>query len=430
MKRILAPLLPWLLLAPLGAAEPSASPAPPPNPSGERYLFIVGTSSSMERLDQGGRQALFELLFTGLDGHMRPGDTYGVWTFNDELNAGGFPMQVWHTNDLLQLTSAATLHVKEQKYRDRLHTDVALGPALNLVKSIGEVTLIFITDDTMRVKGTPFDDVINGIYKKRGDEVRNTQQPFVSMFVGRHGQLANVSVVLAGERLNLPPRKLPDPPPQPAPQATASSTTPKSAKSATAPAPHAGDTSPPGARSIVIKRETLADGTKSDVQVKVDGKPAPVATSQDDLHVTTPMATPAPAPIQPSATPALETVSGTSESDSSLPRPPASTPAPAPLETAPASSPAPAPSTPMPRLHPFRSGPITVAAREREPAPEPQPALTGVVTPPSRGAGQSFLWLAAGVTFVVAALTFAILFGLLLRRSHQHSAITQSMYRR
>src|SRR5437667_6721705 len=65
-----------------------AAEAPRTNASAGRYLFIVDTSFSMHRRAANTRKVAGDLLLSGLNGQLRPGDTIGVWTFNEKLNAG------------------------------------------------------------------------------------------------------------------------------------------------------------------------------------------------------------------------------------------------------------------------------------------------------------------------------------------------------
>src|SRR5258705_9404252 len=64
-------------------------------PEGNRFLFIVETSSSSARLEHGGRQPVFDMIFSGLFGQMRKHDSFGVWTFNESVRAGVYPKQAW-----------------------------------------------------------------------------------------------------------------------------------------------------------------------------------------------------------------------------------------------------------------------------------------------------------------------------------------------
>ena len=64
----------------LSAAGPE-SPAEKP----ERYLIVVETSASMKRCTENTRTAVNRLLYSGMSGELRPGDSIGLWTFNEEL---------------------------------------------------------------------------------------------------------------------------------------------------------------------------------------------------------------------------------------------------------------------------------------------------------------------------------------------------------
>src|SRR5262245_14270110 len=63
-------------------------------PMENRFLFVVDTSSAMERSAPAAQRAILDLLQSGIQNQLRPGDTLGVWTYNEKLNTG-FPMQRW-----------------------------------------------------------------------------------------------------------------------------------------------------------------------------------------------------------------------------------------------------------------------------------------------------------------------------------------------
>src|SRR5467141_3701397 len=89
------------------------------NPSdGNRFLFIVETSSGSSRLEYGGRQAAFDLIYTGVSAQMHAGDTFGLWTFNEGVFAGVYPMQIW-TPDNIELATSAGQFLKQQRYEKK-----------------------------------------------------------------------------------------------------------------------------------------------------------------------------------------------------------------------------------------------------------------------------------------------------------------------
>src|SRR6185503_11340958 len=126
----------WLTLlvcaAALGAdaifSSAWAAGAPGTNDPGGRYLFIVDTSVSMQRRAVNTQKVVGELLLAGLNGQLRPGDTIGVWTFNDELNAGNFPLQQWTPQARQHIANSVVEFLKRQPYAKQAQLDKALKP--------------------------------------------------------------------------------------------------------------------------------------------------------------------------------------------------------------------------------------------------------------------------------------------------------------
>ena len=79
-----------------------------------RYLLIVDTSSSMRRYAENASSALERLLLSGMNGQLREGDTIGVWTYNEDLYTGNFPLQHWKPELQQNITTEVTAFVKRQ----------------------------------------------------------------------------------------------------------------------------------------------------------------------------------------------------------------------------------------------------------------------------------------------------------------------------
>ena len=75
-----------------------AFPTPPPpkcrRRTENRFLFIINTSAAMRPMTNGIRDAVLGLLQSRMQGQMRDGDTFGIWTYDDQLHTD-FPMQIW-----------------------------------------------------------------------------------------------------------------------------------------------------------------------------------------------------------------------------------------------------------------------------------------------------------------------------------------------
>src|SRR5436190_6340529 len=69
----------------------------------KRYLFIVETSRAMQRRSQGTVETMKSFLDSSLKGHMRQGDTLGIWTFNEELYTNWLPFEEWSSQGQLTI---------------------------------------------------------------------------------------------------------------------------------------------------------------------------------------------------------------------------------------------------------------------------------------------------------------------------------------
>ena len=67
----------------------------PPKPVTERFLLIVDTSAAMKKRAANVEQVVGNLFAGGLGAQLHRGDTIGVWTYTDDLQAGQFPLQRW-----------------------------------------------------------------------------------------------------------------------------------------------------------------------------------------------------------------------------------------------------------------------------------------------------------------------------------------------
>src|SRR5256885_2136671 len=118
MGRVRQPAHP-LLFSPLNLKVFTPGPAKTPT-TGSRApptsLLIVETSRAMEKRTINLARALDRLLGSGMQGQIRSGDTLGVWTYNDELHAGDFPLQTWSADSQKQITSTVLKFVAAQKF--------------------------------------------------------------------------------------------------------------------------------------------------------------------------------------------------------------------------------------------------------------------------------------------------------------------------
>jgi hypothetical protein len=384
----------WVLAAILLATSWSRAEDPPPQRRRmeNRFLFVIDTSSAMKSRTNGVEEAVIGLLESGMKGQLRKGDTIGVWTYSDRLNAD-FPMQIWSEKRQDDIVIEVRDHLRELHYEKRSHLDKVLPEIGKIVSHSERVTVILIFDGADLIKGTAFDKDINALHKQYAREFKNAHAPFVTLLAARNGAVFDytinypntVVVPLTADPLpppetNMLPPVVVSPPP------------------AVIPLPPAEPKPPKRRIEITLSGSNFAHNA---------AVPPPAAAPSE--AVVTPAPAPAPAP-----------------SPAPAPAPPVVTNAPAPAVAAPVAAqavnthvvlPEPAPPTPAPR----------VEAK----APPPAPASAAVVMPavPPASAGQQVAMFITAFSLLTIAVVLVLF---LVRRSRgaaQPSLISQSIDR-
>jgi len=433
----------------------------------------------MRATDAANRQALFDMLFTGLDGQMRTGDTFGLWLYNDKLHAGTFPMQIWDEKDPLPAASLATKFLREQSYAGKSRPGVLMPPLRKLIEGVRDVNVLVISHAKPALQGTPFDTNIAAIVRRKRDERENAAKPFVTALVARKAEIVSGGVVIAGETILLPER----PPPLLAAKGTNSPTSPTSPNSPTPPTKPKGvvnsiSTSEHRIQGSELPSSTTKPGTSNPEPGTATANPEPATlnpeppgqttatlTSQPALpskpkvfqfdtytngvptnavaglappvELTTTHLAPAPTnltKIQNSVTGASDLASA-SQTGTRNPEPGTAPARPEPgitttnAEPRPPANPAAAPTIPISAsvtslVKALDSEPIPVAARE--PATNERTPATAAVVVPAPGPNPALL-LTIGIVLFAACVGLLLLVLRRLRPRNQGSFITRSM---
>lgn len=195
-------------LIPAGRAQPA------PQITDSRFLFIFDTSADMKKRLPAVQAEVNGLMSTGMGGQLRAGDSLGVWTFDQDLRTGQFPLQHWRPEDAVTIASSINKFVGKQHYANGTRFN-ALQPQLNqVIHDSGRLTALIFCDGEDEIKWTPYDAGINQVFQQRLAEQKRTRQPFVLVLRTQFGQYV-------GCTMNFPPGmvSVPEFPPPPAPPA-------------------------------------------------------------------------------------------------------------------------------------------------------------------------------------------------------------------
>lgn len=176
-----------------------------------RYLLIVETAKPMKRELPAVQQCVGELLASGMSGQLKPGDTLGLWTYNDELHAGDFPMQVWEASAAAEVSKRVDDFLGRQRCQNEARISHALTAMLQVIEESDRITVLIFSDGFELVQGTPFDDVINRVFTRHREELRNVRIPFVTVLQAVGGKIIHCTINSVSGPINIPAL------PQPAP---------------------------------------------------------------------------------------------------------------------------------------------------------------------------------------------------------------------
>lgn len=363
------------------AATPATNAPAPPQPA--RWLLVVDTSAAMEKRAQAMEGVIGELLLSGINGQMQPGDQLGVWTYNKELFAGIAPMQTWDPGRSNIIAGRSSRFVGRQKFQDRARLEVVIPELNRVAKESRQLTVLLFSDGSQKITGTPFDEAINEACAQRQPDLAQTRMPLVTVLRAERGHYIGQTVSFAPWPIEFPPFS-PEPDSKPA-------------------AP---------SKPVEPMKSIIIGGAAKPAAPATNVLPETTSVVRTNVLTIAPVEPLTVVPVQP--TPTVE------------PAPPA--PAPKPEAGAPASPPIELAQTPPP--------PATPAPHETlvaPPTPPPAPiaaAPAAVVEPVKTSALGPRKWLLIlGIGCMWVAIVLALIWVRRSRRAQSASLITRSFDR-
>lgn len=407
----------WFTCGALSLLPLAAQTNPPPDRS-SRYLFIADTSAAMRRRAPAVETAVENLLRSSMAAQLKSGDTIGVWTFDEQLYAGRFPLQVWTPEHAALVTSNVMEFFKSQKYQKKSSLFETVVPALQrIVQDSRHLTILLVSDGNENISGTPFDSQIAGAFADKFKEQEKARMPFITVLRSMRGQIRNATVNLAPW-----PVDFPDFPPEPK---NVEALRPKPPE----PKPALRPVVPP---LIVIGKKPEPPSTTNTIAIATAppaaAPVAPLATTNAPTEVK-----PTPAPTPPASAPAVVAIAPPTNAAAAPTHQPAASVVPVAIAPKPY-----APTLPSETNRPAILSPAQTPAVEPSPTTNAAVAATAPANPPAQVAlaveSQS-VWQRFGLLAVVSALLLLAM-GVLLVMRHQArratgsaSLITRSMDR-
>ena len=379
-------------LAGARAAQPVTNVTKRPQP--DRWLLIVDTSAAMERRAKAMEGVAGELLASGMNGQMQPGSELGIWTYNKELYAGVAPVQTWEPAGASLMVSRTVAFLGRQEYRGKSQPEAALAELARVVGDSRKLTVVWFSDGTKKITGTPFDSAINAAYTNQRPALAKNRMPLVTVLRVYHGKYIGQSVSVAPWPVEFP-------------------AFPVEPEKTNAPAPPELAAAKPAApvKSIYISREPEPAEVVAPGSIAIKGGDIKLRPLPDSVGAEVP-----PVPV--------------SKPVETMPPPPIAVPEPTPVV---------APIEPAPSNKPAAPAPTVVALAEAlpaiPPAPTPKvssPASAVPLSPPALATDTvtARKWpLILGIACLSVAIVAALVLARRSRRSHATSLITRSFDR-
>jgi hypothetical protein len=372
---------------------------------------------------------------TGLDGHVRPGETMGLWTFDDTLSTGKVPLQRW-SGENSQKAAVQMVEYLRKQTSDKPPKLAQPVQAMNeLIKKSDRITVLLITSGEEKISGTPYDADINEAFRANGGEQKKKKMPFVTALRAVKGEYV-------GFRVSTPPWPVELPafpavtnvvkpaanPPQPTPPVVPLPTPPKKAEPTSAshtnlaaPTSTGSSFAQPGKVVVEAFKPVPADQpatlpqppANSIPQTAVNAAPAP-----EGVNIPQPNLAP-PADLAPATPPKVQTQSPVvAQSRTALV--PQSTPAQAPEQKSSQASPPPASA----------SGPKLDAKKAAATVSENPSTTQATATPSSGSSLKRMTLLVGGSALIVGAAIFLFAQMRRPRKIEKISLITHTVERK
>ena len=199
MKRVWLTIVAFILAFQAYAAAPPAPLTPDC-----RYLFIVDTSLSMSRLQEGVNNSVYRMVTSGLNGQIIPGEVFTIWTFNEEVQQREFPLNSWTTELNQSMGNRVLQHLQTQRYRRNANMRALINAIYQAKQTCPRLAVFLISNGQEVLVGTPFDRNINVSYGRRFEELRGARVPFLTTLLCKNGNFVGWSVNAANEPITLP----------------------------------------------------------------------------------------------------------------------------------------------------------------------------------------------------------------------------------
>jgi hypothetical protein len=170
----------------------------------DRWLFVFENTAAMKKRMPAVNDELQKIFYGSVAGQMHAGDSLGVWTFDQKLHVGEFPLRAWQPENAVNTASNLTAFLNKRSFKGEVNFN-ALEPLLGeVVAGSRRLTILIFCEGQGEIIWTPYNDAINHALKAGYAERKKNNQPFVVLLRVQDGKYFGCSMNFPPGDLNLP----------------------------------------------------------------------------------------------------------------------------------------------------------------------------------------------------------------------------------
>jgi hypothetical protein len=200
----------WLCALLAALALPINGFAQPKGP--ERWLFVFDLSATMKKRLPATEEVLKNFFASGAEGRLQDGDNIGVWTYDQKMHGGQFPLVIWNPQQATPLTTNLIAFLRSRTFTGSSQMSVLRTSLTSVITNSERLTVVIFCDGESDLAATPYDRGINQSFLDGRAERKKSAQPFVVLIRTLSGKFIGCTVNFPPGAINIPLFLAPPPP--------------------------------------------------------------------------------------------------------------------------------------------------------------------------------------------------------------------------
>ncbi len=169
-----------------------------------RYLILIESSDAMAARKELALDTVHQLILSGLNGKIHRGEILGIWPFNTQVDRKLSRPMHWSPNESRDFANFIYRKLRDLRFSNAANLNSAEAAIFAEGSRSELLTVFLITTGNQPIRGTPFDDEINTIFRDHGDSMAKANRPFVSVLVFAGGRVVAQAVSPGGLTVYIP----------------------------------------------------------------------------------------------------------------------------------------------------------------------------------------------------------------------------------